>query len=132
MSESRNAVTVDNGEKKSTAVVKRESRYVVPLADIFETNDAFIVNLDLPGASKETVKITVAHDTLDIRADIVPTHIDGAVMLHREHDTDGYHRAFNLGDGVNHEKINASFEQGILTVTLFKAERAKPREINIG
>lgn len=114
-----------------TAVVKREARYVAPLADIYETRDAYVVELDLPGASKDSVRITVEDNTLAVQAEVPPAYIDGAVLIHREHDTDGFRRSFNLGDGIDQENIDASFEHGVLVLKLAKSERAKPRDISI-
>jgi HSP20 family protein len=118
----------------ATALVKRSDileRAVTPVADIYETVEAYVVMLDMPGASKESISITLEQGSLNITGSLVPHHIAGARMLVRELSNAPYHRVFNLGEGIDRRNADARFEDGVLTVKLYKKEEAKPREIHI-
>lgn len=107
------------------------SWYSVPAADMYETNEAYVVMLDVPGASRETMKLRLEQGTLDITAPVDRAAANGATVIHSERIGAGYARAFTLGEGINTDNIDARFENGVLTLKLFKAERAKPRDISI-
>jgi HSP20 family protein len=106
-----------------------ERQYRVPAADIYETRDAYVLMLDMPGVSRERIRVRVEHGELVVRADAAPLTGPDVVILHREHVADGYDRAFSLGEDVDLNNIDAQFEHGVLTMKLFKSERVKAREI---
>lgn len=103
---------------------------VTPRADVYETQEAYVIRLDLPGARKEAVNLTLEGDVLQVSAD-VDHHADGLTILHHELRTTGYHRVFTLGEGIDRDHVDALFEEGVLTVKLFKTPEAKPRTITI-
>ena len=102
-----------------------------PDADIFETKDAFVVTLDMPGARKEGINVTIDRGTLVVKAESDKDIPEGSSALLKEIRRDGYHRAFNLGDGVDKNSVEAKYEQGVLTITLRKKEEMQPRSISI-
>jgi HSP20 family protein len=105
--------------------------YVRPEADIFETPDAYVLMLDMPGARKDSIALAIHSGTMTVQAQ-VPSHIaDEANVLLREIAVPGYYRAFTIGDGVDVNNVDAHFDLGVLTVKLFKSELAKPRAITI-
>jgi HSP20 family protein len=106
-------------------------RYMRPEADIFETPDAFVVMLDMPGARRESIVLAVQNGTMTVQAQIPPHHAEGANLLLREIAAPGYYRAFTIGDGVDVNNVDAHFDLGVLTVKLFKSAMAKPRTITI-
>ncbi|HVN49259.1 MAG TPA: Hsp20/alpha crystallin family protein [Bacteroidota bacterium] len=116
----------------SSAITKhQQERTVEPVADIYETNDAFVVKLDMPGSSKEGIKLSIEPDRLSIRGAVGLLFNEKANVTFSEIGWKSYYREFNLGNGVNHEGIEAQFENGVLTITLPKAESMKAREITI-
>lgn len=117
--------------RPATALMKRPEEYVTPWTDIFETRDAFILQVDMPGASKESVRIFVDKDLLTVRGTIGELHREGARILVREIVKTNYYRVFNLGQGVNKEGIEAEFAEGVLAVHIPKTEQTKTREIRI-
>jgi len=120
--------------KESGALMKQPEsmeKIVAPVADIFETADAFVVKLDLPGAIKESVGLSIGPNLLTVKARIVPQHKEDAKLLFSEIGCKSYLREFNLGDGVDHEKISAQFEDGVLTIILPKTDSVKAKEIPI-
>ena len=108
-----------------------EENYTAPLADIYETSDAYVLTLDMPGASKEKINVSVDKGVLTIKSGVEPYHTTDATLLFREIQTPGYLRAFNLGEGINRSSIDAWYENGVLTLKLFKSEDQKPREIQV-
>ncbi len=110
---------------------RAEESYATPYADIYETPDAYVLNIDMPGASKEGMSVAVDKGVLTVKAAVEPYHTPNATLLFREIQTTGYLRAFNLGEGINRSNIDARYENGVLILKLFKSENQKPREIPI-
>jgi HSP20 family protein len=104
---------------------------VAPAADIYETGEAFVLVLDMPGASKETIVVNVDGEKLTVKAPAAGHHGPGASLLYREIPGGAYLRSFTLGQGVDADKIDAVYEGGVLALKIFKSEAMKPREITI-
>jgi HSP20 family protein len=90
--------------------------------DVYETEDSLMVKAALPGVKPEEVEISVTGDTLTIK---------GENYHRRELRYGSFCRSVPLPTGVNHHKAEAVFEQSVLTVTLPKAEEAKPKTIKV-
>jgi len=93
--------------------------------------DAFVVKLDMPGSSKEGVSVTVESDILTVRGMVKSLHRETVSMLMREIVALSYYRVFNLGKGLNADRTQAEFEDGVLTLTIPKADNYKERRISI-
>jgi HSP20 family molecular chaperone IbpA len=114
--------------QKSLAT-RDDTLYMAPPVDIFETDDALTVVADLPGVDKDAVDIRAEDGILTItgRANYSPK----AEMLRQEFGLQGYYRQFQLSDEVDQDKISAECKNGVLTITLPKAEKSKPRQIKV-
>ena len=104
---------------------------VAPPADIYETPEAFVLAVDMPGAAREAMEVTIDGDALVIRAGVAPRHGAEASVLAREIHHTGYERMFTLGEGIDRASVDARFEHGVLTLKLLKSEKAKPRTVAI-
>jgi HSP20 family protein len=104
---------------------------VTPVADIFETSDAFVIKLDMPGAAKDTVTVSVEPGSLTARGVVGPLHRDGADLMLQEISRKSYVREFTLGSGASHENVQALFEDGVLTITVPKTDDMKSKNIQI-
>ena len=115
------------GEK--SLATRDDTLYIAPPVDIFETDDALTVVADLPGVDKDAVDIRVEDNILTIkgRANYSPQ----AEMLRQEFSLQGYYRQFQLSDEVDQDRISAECKNGVLTITLPKAEKSKPRQIKV-
>lgn len=103
-----------------------------PLVDIEETKDDFIIYAELPGISKDAVKISMADDTLTLSGEIKEPENKEDRKFHRlERSYGRFQRSFYLPMQINGDKVKAAFKDGILTVTLPKKEEVKPKEISI-
>ena len=107
-------------------------RYFVPTTDIFETEDALTVVMEVPGVNNEAVDISVENQVLKIEAKIDPSKYDGMEPLYTEYNVGHFARSFTLSNKIDQEQISAKLEDGVLTLTLKKAKEAIPRKISVG
>ena len=123
-------------QEKKELVSKDETtvpvRYFVPTTDIFETEDALTVVMEVPGINKEAVDISVENDVLKIEAKIDPAKYEGMEPLYTEYNVGHFARSFTLSNKIDREQISANLEDGVLTLTLKKAKEATPRKISVG
>jgi HSP20 family protein len=121
-------------EKKELAS-KEEStipaRYYVPYTDIYETDDALTVVMEIPGVEKKDVKVDVEDDVLRVEAQIDFKEYSGLDAIYTEYNVGPFQRAFTLGSKIDQEKISAQLDDGVLTLTLKKTKEATPRSISI-
>jgi HSP20 family protein len=104
----------------------------VPAADIFESDEDLIVNLDLPGVDPKMVDVRVENNVLTIRGERQFEQKEKTENYHRVERSYGtFGRSFTLSTSVNPEKIRANYQAGVLSIVLPKAEAAKPRKIQI-
>ncbi len=109
----------------------KKNRGLRHLIDIYETNDDYFIVANMPGVSKEDVKIKVEDGDLVIMGRINFSDVLNKKYLLKEIDPSNYYRKFKLSDSINEEKIVATLENGRLTINLPKLERVKPRTIEI-
>lgn len=108
----------------------RDVKQIVPPVDIYETSSDFSLIADIPGVSKENLKLDIDNDELIIRGTFEEKS-EGGEKLINECLYGEYYRTFTIGDTIDREKISAKLEDGVLTITLPKHERVKPRKITI-
>jgi len=107
-------------------------RYFVPSTDIFETEDALTVVMEVPGVDREAIDISLENDVLKIEAKIDPAKYDGMEPLYTEYNVGHFARSFTLSNKIDQQQISAKLDDGVLTLTLKKAKEAVPRRISIG
>jgi HSP20 family protein len=104
----------------------------VPAVDITEEADAIKIMAEVPGVRPEDVKISVEHNILTIQGSKQQVAEERTERVHRYERTYGaFERSFTLPATVDANNIKASYEHGVLTVTLPKVEKAKPRQIEV-
>ena len=103
----------------------------IPDVDIYESEDALTVVADLPGVGSEGVTIDVKDNQLTIRGSVSLDVNDSERMVFQEYGTGDYYRQFTLGRSIDQSKIEAGMKDGVLTLTLPKADAIKPRKINV-
>lgn len=99
--------------------------------DLYRAGDHYIVNVDLPGVDPGSIDLDVDANTLTIQAERTIGSADGAQWLAQERPAGRYMRQLGLGADVDLEQIQASYEHGVLMLTIPVAERAKPRKITV-
>jgi len=104
----------------------------LPSVDVFEDKESLKIVAELPGLKPEDVKITLENSTLTLRGEKKQVAEEKTERVHRyERSYGSFERSFSLPNTVDVEKVEAGFENGVLTITLPKAEKAKPREIAV-
>jgi HSP20 family protein len=106
------------------------SRPAVMPMDAWRQGDTFVIEFDLPGVRPETVDIDVERNVLTLRAERSPRNGDWE-MLANERPTGLFSRQLVLGDNLDLERIEASYDAGVLRLVVPVAERAKPRKIEV-
>ena len=109
----------------------RTRRVYVPKVDIYETKDAIIMLADMPGVDENSVDITLEKNALTLKGTVEPFTIKDHSIAYAEYDTGDYERAFTISDAVDRDRIEAAIHNGVLRVTLYKAEPVKSRKITI-
>lgn len=117
-------------ETKQEATVP--ARTFVPTTDIFEAEEALTVILEMPGVDKENVEISVESGVLTVIGRVDFSKYEGMQPVYTEYNVGHYRRSFSLSNKIDQGRIAAEMNDGVLTVTLPKAEEAKPRRISIG
>jgi len=103
-----------------------------PLTDVVENDHEYLLKMDLPGINKDDVKISVVDRKLSISGERKTIDEKKDAKFHRIERTYGkFYRTYSLPDEADFEKIEASFREGELTITIPKAEEKKPKEISI-
>jgi HSP20 family protein len=99
--------------------------------DLCKVDDHYLLTADLPGVDPGSVDVDVDNGTLTISAHRTARSEDSVQWLTNERFFGTYRRQLSLGDGIDSAKIAASYENGVLTVTIPLAERAKARKVEI-
>jgi HSP20 family molecular chaperone IbpA len=116
-------------EKKEEATIP--ARVFLPTADIYETNDALNVVLEMPGVEKNSVEVRVEDGVLKIDGRLDFSKYQGLQPLYTEYNVGHYSRSFRLSSKIDQNKIGAELKDGVLSLVLPKVEEAKPRTIQV-
>jgi len=129
-------------DSKDKAMEKRESggevertrsaRHYAPRVDIYETEEQLNLLADMPGVARDEVSVSLENGVLTIEGQGRQRVIDkGFRLISREFEPCGYYRMFTLSDEIDHEKIEAVMDKGVLRLVLPKSRAAVPRKINV-
>jgi HSP20 family protein len=103
-----------------------------PACDVFEDKEAVKIVAELPGVKSEDVKLSLENNLLTIRGEKKQEAEERSERVHRyERSYGSFERAFVLPSTVDGDKISAQYQNGVLTILVPKAERARPREIPV-
>jgi len=125
--------TIANAENravKTNNARANERGYLVPQVNIVETKDSLILEAEMPGVSKDGLEVLLEGNELTI-AGRRQTGVPGAEPVYLESSPLDFRREFVLDPSIDTSKLRATIEQGILTVTLPKTEKVKPRKIQV-
>ena len=109
----------------------RPMRAFLPTADIFETEDALTVVLEMPGVDRNNIDVNVENGVLMIEGRIDFSKYEGLQPVYSEYNIGPFRRSFRISSRIDQDKIKAEMRDGIITLTLPKAEEAKPRRIEV-
>jgi HSP20 family protein len=118
-----NRSNASNGERAA-------EQFIAPAATVLENADGYTLEVEMPGVSKENLEMWVENNELTILGRRSMPSVDGT-LIHRESRQENFRRSFELDPSIDAEKISAKIEQGVVTLTLPKAEQVKPRKITV-
>jgi HSP20 family protein len=116
-------------EKKQESTVP--ARAYVPVTDIFETDAALMLALEMPGVDRENINVKLESGVLTIAGEINFAKYEGLYPVYTEYNVGNYARSFQLSSDIDQDRISADLKDGVVMLTLPKAEKAKPRKIKV-
>jgi HSP20 family protein len=99
--------------------------------DAYITEDAIVIRADVPGITPEELDITLEGDALTIRGEIQRDEGNDRKYVLLERPTGKFERTLTVNTPIEHDQVEASFKDGVLTLVLPKAEAVKPRQITV-
>jgi len=119
-------------QKQSAPAVtdNRQHEFVSADVNIFETKDGYVLEAEMPGVRKDGLEITLENNEITIVGHRHHEPMTGESLFRESRNLD-YRRVFELDPAIDTSKISARMDQGILTLTLPKSERVKPRKISV-
>ena len=119
------------GEIEAQRVRETSGSCYTPPVDVYETDEAIIVESDMPGVELAGLDVKIDNGLLTILGRVERKSVEGVTQLYEEVVPGDYCRAFTLGEAVDEGGISAVITNGVLTVTLPKAEAKRPRRIEV-
>ncbi|MFD9137606.1 Hsp20/alpha crystallin family protein [Streptomyces bottropensis] len=118
-------------DRLAQQVFGSDNRPAVTPMDAYRSGDDFVVHFDLPGVDPETIDLDIERNVLNVRAERRSPAPEGAEMIAAERPTGVFSRQLFLGDTLDADRVDASYDAGVLTLRIPVAEKAKPRKIQI-
>jgi HSP20 family molecular chaperone IbpA len=107
------------------------ARYFVPDTDIYETEQALTLVMEMPGVEKKDLAVTLENDVLHVEGRIDFSKYEGLEPVYAEYNVGHYARRFTLSDKIDQDGISAELSDGVLKLTLNKSKSALTRRIDI-
>lgn len=121
-------------EAFTTSMNGEAARVWVPAIDLIERKDSYVVRAELPGVARENIDITFEKNVLTIsgqKASTIETQDEELRVFAAERVSGSFSRSLRMPDYIDGEKIEADYKDGLLTITIPKAELAQPRKIEV-
>jgi HSP20 family protein len=109
----------------------RPLRAFLPTADIYETEDTLTLILEMPGVDRSNIDVNVDNGILTIEGRIDFNKYEGLQPVYSEYNIGPFRRSFRISNRIDQDKIKAEMRDGVITLTLPKAEEAQPRRIEV-
>jgi len=131
MTETKDIKVKEKQELKSPAEQTKPGLVFTPDVDIFESDSGITLLADMPGVASDSIAIDLKEGVLTISGEVKPWEESDEKDVIVEFEIGKYYRQFTLSEIIDQEKIEAKLENGVLRLTLPKAEKAKPRKITV-
>ncbi|MEE4112217.1 MAG: Hsp20/alpha crystallin family protein [Desulfobacteraceae bacterium] len=131
MSEPKALKAVEKQALASSAEQTKPGPVFTPNVDIFETEKAITLLVDMPGVKPDQLNVDLRDDTLTLTGDVLPNAETPGEKVYVEYETGRYYRQFSLSEVIAQDKIDAKLSDGVLRLTLPKVEKATPRRIAV-
>ncbi len=120
----------ENRTENRTNGNQSTEQFIAPVATVLENADGYTLQVEMPGVNKEGLEMWIENNQLTIIGRRSLPSVPGTIV-HRESRRENFRRAFELDPSIDAGKINVRIEQGVVTLTLPKAEQVKPRKITV-
>lgn len=117
-------------KENTTTSATQSLQFISPEVNIYETQDGYVLQAEMPGVSKEGLEITLEGTEITIVGHRRLEPLNGAQLFRESHNND-FRRVFELDPAIDTSRISAKMDQGVLILTLPKSERVKPRKIKV-
>lgn len=118
--------------RPTTGMSGTSGRVWMPVGDIYETNDDLILNFELPGVPEKDISLSITGDVLTVKGERPFGHqVNGDNYVHTERVYGRFERSIRLPVPVQAGRVRATYRDGVLEVSLPKAEEVRPKEIRI-
>lgn len=131
MSDSKELKVREKQAVASPAEQTKPGPVFTPHVDIFETELAITLLVDMPGVKTDDLNVDLRDDTLTLTGDVSTNVRTPGEKIYVEYETGRYYRQFSLSEVIVQEKIDAKLSDGVLRLTLPKVEKATPRRIAV-
>lgn len=121
-----NTLTRENRDRDCA----QTEQFVAPPASVIEAGDGYTIEVEMPGVNKDGLDISVENNELTIVGRRLLPVVEGT-LIHHESRPENFRRTFELDPSIHANKISAKVEQGLVTLSLPKAEHVKPRKITV-
>jgi HSP20 family protein len=121
-----NALTRETRESDRS----KAEQFITPAASVAEVADGYMLEIEMPGVKKAGLKISVENNELTIIGRRSLPAVEGT-LVHRESRPENFRRVFEIDPSIDADKISAKIDQGLVALTLPKAEHVKPRKITV-
>ena len=118
-------------EQAAQAERTRSGRFYRPNVDILEKDDDLTLLADMPGITAQDIDISFENGVLTLHARVQNRQPENAEYLWREYGVGDFYRTFQVSEEIDSSRISGEYKNGVLTLHLPKAERAKPRKIAV-
>src|SRR5512146_1065382 len=117
-------------EVRPSAEVTARKEFVAPEVNIYETSEGYVLEAEMPGVNKEGLEITLEGNEITIVGHRRTEGLPGETLFRESQQWD-FRRVFELDPVIDTARISAHMDQGVITLTLPKSERVKPRKITV-
>ncbi len=118
-------------ETAAASCQKRSDITYRPDMDVLDTGPSYEVRMDVPGASRDSIEVTLHEGVLTVEAGVAKRVPEGVTPLHAEYGVNDFRRHVRVGEDIDAGALSASFDAGVLTLTLPKRAEVGPRRIEI-
>ena len=129
--EEKELQAMEKTEVPTAAEQTKEGIVFNPAVDIFETEKEITLLADMPGVNAKDLKIDLRDDTLTLSGEVIPVEQPGEQGVLKEYQVGSYIRQFALSEAIDQNRIDARLNDGVLRLSLPKAEKAIPRKITV-
>ena len=131
MADEKKEVLKEQAQTPAQTERTKNTKVYIPKVDIYENKEKIFLIADMPGVDDKSADVMLEKNILTISGTVEPSSYPGYSMGYAEYDLGDYQRAFTISDEIDRDNIEAKMKNGVLRITLHKAERLKTKKIAI-